>query len=91
MPPRSLEEDMLRVIAYHHPIDHIKLKRVLGEWRGGDVDLETFRAARSNLTELGMITHPKMDEHYFLTEEGWRQLGGETPLDDGTTWSSALY
>lgn len=82
---------MLRAVAYHHPIDHHKLKRVVAEWHESDVDLETFRTARSNLTNLGLITHPKMDEHYYITEDGWRQLGAETPLETEETWSSVLY
>ncbi|GAA0678863.1 hypothetical protein ACFQDG_01145 [Natronoarchaeum mannanilyticum] len=90
MAGRSLEEEMLRAVAYHHPIDHHKLKAVLAD-RRGEFDLETFRTARSNLTELGMIEHPLMDEHYYLTEEGWRALGAETPLETDETWSTVLY
>lgn len=82
---------MLRAVAFHNPIDHLKLRRVLADWRDGTVDVETFRAARSNLTDLGLITHPRFDEHYFLTEEGWDQLGAETPLEAEETWSTVLY
>jgi len=86
----SLEEEMLRAVAYYHPIDHHKLKSVLAD-RRGEFDFEAFKAARSNLTELGMIEHPLMDEHYYLTEAGWRALGAETPLETEESWSTVLY
>ena len=81
---------MLRAVAFHHPVDHVKLRRLMAEWHGV-VDFDTFRTTRSNLVDLGLIVHPRMDENDYLTKTGWEQLGGETPLDDGTTWSSALY
>ncbi|EMA03010.1 hypothetical protein C439_10515 [Haloferax mediterranei ATCC 33500] len=81
MAPRSMEEDMLHVIAHFHPVDFATLKRVLAEWRGGHIDYETYRDARSNLAELDLIKDPMMDEHIYLTAEGWQRLGGETPFE----------
>lgn len=80
MPPRSMEEDMLYAIAHFHPVDFATLKRVLADWRG-HIDYETYKQARSNLAELDLIEDPMMDEHLYLTEQGWERLGGETIFD----------
>lgn len=69
---------MLRAVAYHHPVDFGTLKRVLADWRSGELDYETFKNARNNLIELDMIWTRPHQEHLYLTPEGWRRLGGET-------------
>jgi hypothetical protein len=89
MAMRSVEREMLRLVAYHHPIDAVKLRRLLAERCIEACDFDVFLRARKNLTELGLISHPKMDINYYLTEDGWRQLGAETPLNDGDTLSQS--
>ena len=71
---------MLRVVAHYHPIDFMRLKRVLREWRGG-LDYETYRQARDNLLELDLIYTEPHEEHIQLTQLGWERLGGETSFD----------
>ena len=84
MPPeRSIERDILEIIAYHDPIDWRLTLTKLRERVHGSVDKSTYRDAEANLTELGLIERPGMAHEFFhITDKGWKHLGGETPRRD---------
>ena len=72
---------MLRAVAHYHPVDFMRLRRVLADWRGGSMDYETYRVARDNLIELDLIWTKPHQEHLYLTPDGWRRLGGEAEFE----------
>ena len=91
MPPeKSLEREMLEIVAYHDPIDSGLVELKLEERVDGPVDRESFKAAEDNLKELDLVERPGMYHEYFhITDKGWRHLGGETTrygreIDPGT-------
>lgn len=81
--PESAEHALIRIVAYHDPVDYGKAKRLLRERLNGECSTDRYREALYNLIELGLIEKPGMAHEYIhITEEGWSHLGGETPRHD---------
>lgn len=79
MASESAEQAMLRVVAYHDPIDYHRLERLVGDRLDGEYDTKRHRTALDNLKELGMVERGGLGHEYIhLTDKGWSHLGGET-------------
>lgn len=80
-PDRSIEKDILEIVAYFDPIDYHSLKRLTRD-RVGAVETDMIREALANLKELGLVRREKMHEYLHITDQGWEHLGGETSRHD---------
>ncbi|WP_436931479.1 hypothetical protein [Halosimplex halobium] len=80
-PDRSIEREILEIVAYFDPIDYHLLKRLTRD-RVGAVETEVIRGGLANLKELGLVRREKMHEHIHITDQGWKHLGGETSRYD---------
>ena len=74
---RSLEREILEIIAYRDPVDYHMVKRLVKE-RIGAVETDGFRAALENLQELELVRRELMHEYIHITNHGWEHLGGKT-------------
>jgi len=83
-PKRSLERDLLEVLAYFGNMEYLVLTSRLEDWRESELEYDAFSEARENLVELGLIRKPDYGSRfdYQLTERGWDYLGGETPFNE---------
>jgi len=80
MSPETAEQAMLRLVAYHDPVDYHSLKSLVRERLCGEYDTERHRRALENLKELNMVRRGGIGHEYtHLTDGGWRHLGGKTP------------
>jgi len=83
MPPETAEQAMLRLVAYHDPVDYHSLKQLVRERHCGEYDTERHRRALENLKELNMVRRGGIGHEFIhITDEGWSHLGGETPRHD---------
>lgn len=84
-PEKSAERVMLETVAYHDPIDYHRLRRLVGN-QLSEYSTERHREALQNLQELELICRPGMAHEYIhITEEGWKNLGGDTPRYEPAT------